>query len=239
MLDKPLPVPFFEVGPKAYLYGEESLELARIAQQASLDSGVPVIYTPQLTDLHLIAQNTTSLYLCAQHMDALRSGKGQGSILPESVFAAGAKCVMLNHAERPLSFATTCACVARAAEVGLRSIVCANSIAEARAMATLNPDILVVEPSDLIGSGITSDKHLIEASTKAVKDVNPKIQVLQGAGISCAEDVYRTILAGADATGSSSAICKSANPEKLLREMLSAAREAYDARTKSKKTVQL
>ena len=38
-------------------------------------------------------------------MDSLSPGKGQGSILPEAVRAAGAKCVMLNHAERPVTLA--------------------------------------------------------------------------------------------------------------------------------------
>lgn len=227
--------PFFEVGPKAYLYGDDALELARIAEEASASSGVSVIYTPQLTDLYNISRHVSGLYLCAQHMDALRPGKGQGSILPEAVCAAGARCVMLNHAERPLTLSALCASVERAREVGLISIVCADSIKEARAAAELSPDIVVVEPTELIGTGVTSDRELIVASTRAVKDVNPAIQVLQGAGISTAEDVYRTILAGADATGSSSAICKAADPGKMLREMLAAARQAFDERTNGHK----
>lgn len=222
--------PFFEVGPKAYLYGKDALDLAKVAEEASKETGVSVIYTPQLTDLYLISQNTSGLYLCAQHMDALKIGKGQGSILPEAVKAAGAKCAMLNHAEKPISIAALNGAVKRAAEVGLMSIVCADSIAEAQAVAQLNPDIIVVEPTELIGTGVTSDEQLIIASTKAVKDVNPEIAVLQGAGISNADDVYRTIRAGADATGSSSAICKAADPAKMLREMLQAAKQAYAER---------
>ncbi len=226
-----IPAPFFEVGPKAYLYGDDALELARVAEEASLETGVAVIYTPQLTDLYRIYQGTSHLFLCAQHMDSLSPGKGQGSILPEAVRAAGAKCVMLNHAERPVTLAGLRASLERAKEVGLIGIVCADSICEARAAAMLGPDIVVVEPSELIGTGVTSDRELIVASTRAVKEVNPEIQVLQGAGISTAEDVYRTILAGADATGSSSAICRAADPGKMLREMLAAARQAFDERT--------
>ena len=33
-------VPFFEVGPKAYLYGQDALDLAIEAEQASLETGV-------------------------------------------------------------------------------------------------------------------------------------------------------------------------------------------------------
>ena len=167
------------------------------------------------------------LYLCAQHMDPIPMGKGQGSILPEAVKAAGARCVMLNHAERPMTLENLCKAVGRAREIGLMSVVCASSCAEAAMLAELNPDILVVEPTELIGTGVTSDVELVRASTEAVKRVNPEIQVLQGAGISTPEDVYRTIFAGADATGSSSAICKAEDPAKMLREMLLAAQQAY------------
>ena len=108
--------------------------------------------------------------------------------------------------------------------------MCADSIAEASAIARLGPDIIVAEPSELIGTGTASDEEYVLASTKAVKDVDPSIYVLQGAGISNADDVYRVIRAGADATGSSSAVCKAKDPAKMIREMFQAARQAYDER---------
>ena len=231
-MTRKLAAPFFEIGPKAYLYGEDALALAKAAEAASLEFGVSVIFTPQLTDIHLIAQNTERLFVCAQHMDALKPGRGQGSILPEAVKAAGARCAMLNHVERQVPLAALKATVLRAKEVGLISIVCADSIAEANACAHLGPDVVVAEPSELIGTGTTSDEEYVRLSTEAVKRVNPNIQVLQGAGISSADDVYRVIRAGADATGSSSAVCKAKDPVKMIREMLAAARQAYDERTK-------
>jgi triosephosphate isomerase len=227
-----LKAPFFEIGPKAYLYGEGALDLAKAAERASIDFGVSVIYTPQLTDIHLIAQNTKHLIICAQHMDALPVGRGQGSILPEAVKAAGAHCAMFNHVERPIPLSALRAGIQRARAVGLLSLVCADSIAEASACAHLKPDIIAAEPSELIGTGSTSDEDYVRISTEAVKRIDPDIHVLQGAGISSAEDVYRVIRAGADATGSSSAVCKAADPEKMIREMLAAVRQAYDERTK-------
>lgn len=67
------------MGPKAYLYVKEALALARDALRASQETGVSVIYTPQLTDLRLIAENVHGLYLCAQHMDPIAPGKGQAA----------------------------------------------------------------------------------------------------------------------------------------------------------------
>lgn len=223
--------PFFEVGPKAYLYGDDALQLARIAEEASVQTGVSVIYTPQLTDLRLIRDYTQRLILCAQHMDPIPIGRGQGSILPEAVKAAGADAVMLNHCEKPMTMENIALAVRRANKLDMLSVVCASSCCEAAMTAMLAPDIIVVEPTELIGTGVTSDTELVEASNKAVRDVNPDVRILQGAGISTPEDVYRVIFAGADATGSSSAVCKAKDPGKMLKEMLQAAAQAYKDRT--------
>ena len=140
---------------------------------------------------------------------------------------------MLNHCEKPITIAELKSAIRRADEVGLGTIVCADSCAEAAAIAQLEPNIIVAEPTELIGTGKASDKEYVEASTHAVKDVNPEILVLQGAGIKCYDDVYRNIFAGADATGSSSGIVGLPTHEarvKMVDDMIRAVREAWDAR---------
>ena len=82
--------PFFEIGPKAYLYGEECLKLARFADRMSVKYGVQIIFTPQYVDIPLLARATRNLLVFAQHMDSLPVGRGVGSVLPEAVRAAGA-----------------------------------------------------------------------------------------------------------------------------------------------------
>ena len=171
---------------------------------------------------------TENVLVFAQHMDPLPIGRGLGSVLPESVKASGATGVMLNHAEKPISIADLKACIKRAEDLGLYTIVCADSIAEATAIAHLNPDIIVCEPSELIGSGQTSDEEYVKASTDAVKSVNPDISVLQGAGISNGNDVYKIIKAGADATGTTSGIMKAADKSAMVDEMISSVRRAWD-----------
>ena len=132
-------------------------------------------------------------------MDPIYPGRGLADTLPESLVAAGAEGVMLNHVEKPLDFETLAATIKRAEEVGLTTIVCADSEEEAAKIATLNPDIIVAEPSALIGTGVSVGPEYVEAATKCVKDVNPDILVLTAAGIAGGEDVYNTIIAGADA----------------------------------------
>ena len=95
--------PFFEIGPKAYLYGEKMLKLAQVIDKVAMKYDVDVIVTPQYTDIKLLADNTERIFVFAQHMDYLPVGRGLGSVLPEAVKEAGAVGVMLNHAERKLT----------------------------------------------------------------------------------------------------------------------------------------
>ena len=77
--------PFFEVGPKAIIYGEEMLKLAKVIDKTAMKYDVDVIVTPQYTDIKLLADNTERIFVFAQHMDYLVPGRGLGSVLPEAV----------------------------------------------------------------------------------------------------------------------------------------------------------
>ena len=229
---KKVKLPFFEIGPKSYLYGDDILELAKAADAASAKYDVDIIFTTPVVDIRRVREATKNIHVFAPHMDAIVPGRGLADILPESLVAAGADGVMLNHCEKPLDFETLEKTIARANEVGLTTIVCADSLAEASKIATLNPDIIVAEPSELIGTGVSVGKEYVEAATKSVKDVNPDILVLTAAGIAGGDDVYNTIIAGADATGSSSGVAKAKDRAAMVDEMISAVRRAWNERNK-------
>lgn len=225
-----LTAPFFEIGPKSYLYGVDVYQLALSADAAAKKYDVDIIFTTPLVDIRRVAEGTERIYVFAPHMDPIAPGRGLADTLPESLVAAGARGVMLNHCEKPLSFATLGASIRRADQVGLATIVCTDSIEEAAAVAHLAPNIIVAEPSSLIGTGQTSDMDYVKASIQAVKSVNPDILVLQGAGISNGEDVYRVIYSGAEATGSSSGIINASDRAAMVDEMICAVRRAWDER---------
>ena len=190
-----------------------------------------VIADVQTTDLRLIAENTSNrIHVYSQHMDSIPVGRGMGTILPEAVKATGAVGVMLNHAECKLSLEEIKKAIERADEVGLATIVCADTEEEIRAVAEMNPNIVVAEPSELIGTGIAVGREYVDACIRLVKEINPEIMVLPSAGISCGNDCYNIIMAGADASGSSSGICKADDPAAMAEEMMAAVRKAYDER---------
>ncbi len=222
--------PFFEIGPKSYLYGQDVIDLAKAADAASEKYGVDIIFTTPVVEIARVKAATRHIHVFAPHMDPLRPGRGLADILPESLTAAGAEGVMLNHCEKPLSFEVLQETMKRAEEVGLTTIVCAGSMAEAARIAALHPDIIVAEPSELIATGVCAGPDYVAAAMRAVHDVDSHVLVLTAAGIANGKDVYETIAAGADATGSSSGVAKAADRAAMVDEMISAVRRAWDER---------
>ena len=220
--------PFFEIGPKCIMWGERMLKLAKVVDKIAEKYDLDIIVTPQYADIRLLAENTQNLHIYAQHMDALYPGRGLGSVLPESVKEAGAVGVMLNHAEKKLTLDEIRATIARADEVGLATIVCADSVEEVSEIAKMGPNLIVAEPTELIGTGVASDMKYVVDTIESVRRINPDIMVLQGAGISGPDDVANVIRAGALATGCTSGVMKAADPEAAAEEMLYTLRKTWD-----------
>lgn len=220
--------PFFEYGPKCYMFGETLLKIAKGLDKLSKKYGVDVILDVPDTEIRYIAENTKRIHVYSQHMDSIPVGKGMGRTLGEAVKDAGAVGVMLNHAEHKLTIEEIAEAIKRADELGLATMVCADSIDEVKAIAKLGPNILVAEPTELIGTGKPADKEYVDEVIRVIKEINPDIKPFPSAGISKGEDCYNIIKAGASASGCSSAIAKAENPLALAEEMIAAVRKAYD-----------
>ena len=221
--------PFLIVNPKSYLYGNESLKLAKAADQAAKDTGLPIIFTCPYADVRMIRENTENIIVCVQSMDPLTPGRGMGHVLPESLKEAGADAVFLNHAENPKTLSDLYACIRRAAELDMTSIVCAASITEAKAVACMNPDVVLAEPTDLIGTGQVADDAYTMEAIDQVRKVNPDVLVVVASGVSTAEDCYNMIRLGADGTGGTSGILNAPSPAVRIREMAEAIVRAVKA----------
>ncbi len=221
-MKKQIKVPFLIVNPKAYIYGEETLELAKICDKLAQEYDIDIIFTAQHVDIQKVADNTENIIVTAQHMDGITAGRGMGHILPEGIKAAGAKAVILNHAEHQLTVSQLTKAMQRAKELELLTIVCSDTPEETKAIATFSPDIMICEPTSLIGTGNTSDEEYIKATNEAVKSVNKNILVIQAAGVSTGDDVYRVIMEGADGSGGTSGILNAPSRKGKIIEMLDA-----------------
>lgn len=229
-LKKLVDLPLCFVNPKSYLYGKELLKLTMSADKTAEDLGIKIYFTCPFADIRMVKAHTKNLIVTAQSMESLKPGRGMGHLLPESLAEAGARAVFLNHAENPLTLSELYACINRAAELDMATIVCANSEAESRAVAELKPDIILAEPTELIGTGVPADPSYITNSVKAIKAVDPEIRVIIGSGITTAQDCYNAVHYGADGSSSTSGVVKAPDPGLRIREMAEATIKAYNER---------
>ena len=204
------------------------MELARAADSAALKYDVDVLFISPYTEIRRIREQCPHLVILAPYMDTLRPGRGMADVLPEALKAAGAQGVVINHCERPMTLSAIKKTIDRANELDMLSFVCADTIAEAKAIAQLRPDIINPEPTELIGSGQASDMSYVSEVIRAVKAIDPGIMVEQAAGITTAKQVYEFIMAGSEAAGSASGIVNSSNPLALLDEMVSYVKKARE-----------
>ena len=223
-------VPFLVVNPKSYLYGEKSLELAKAADAAAEKFGLTIFFTCPFADIRLIKANTKNVIVTAQHMESLKPGRGMGHILPESLKAAGADATFLNHAENTMTVAELSKTIQRAKELDIMTIVCADSVVEGQAVAEFAPDILLCEPTDLIGTGKTADDSYTIEVCERISKINPDVAIMIASGVTTAEDCYKVVKLGADGTGATSGILKAPDPAKRVFEMAEAIVKAYKER---------
>jgi triosephosphate isomerase len=227
--------PFFETSVKNYIYGDAVLEYAKAVDAAAKKYDIDVIFIAPYTEIRRIAENTDRLMVFAPYMDPIYPGRGIADVLPEAIKAAGAKGVVMNHCEKPMTLSQIKKTIARAIELELITFACADSITEAKAIAQLKPDILNPEPTELIGGDKASAMSYVRETVRAIKSINPDILVEQAAGITRGVQVYDFIMAGNDGAGSASGILKFPDPYALLDEMIFYVRKARDDLEKKKK----
>ncbi|MBO5906754.1 MAG: triose-phosphate isomerase, partial [Clostridia bacterium] len=156
-------------------------------------------------------------------------GRGMADILPEALKAAGAVGVVVNHCEKPMSLPQIKKTIDRANELDMLVFACADTLAEAKAIAELHPDIINPEPSEIIGGGNgVSPMAYVKDSIKVIKDIYPDIMVEQAAGITNGQQVYDFIMAGSEAAGAASGIMNAKDPIAMIDEMIAATRRAAD-----------
>jgi triosephosphate isomerase len=224
-----LETPIIIVNFKTYseATGKKAVELAKKAEKASKETGVQLVVSPQFADIARVAESV-EIPVFAQHIDAVCPGAFTGHVLAESVKEAGAVGTLINHSERQLKLADIDAVVRHVKEKGLTSCVCTSNPAISAAVAYLHPDIISIEPPELIGTGIAVSKAQPEAVTntiKLVRAVNDNAVILCGAGISHGEDVSVALKLGTQGVLVASGIVKAKDPYIVLREFADATKQ--------------
>jgi triosephosphate isomerase len=205
-------------------FGNSALSIAKAAEEVSTNTGVNIIVAPPATEIRTLASNV-SIPVYAQHVDPVDLGAYTGHIPPEAVKEAGAKGFIINHSERRIRVDEIARLVIKARNLGLNTLVCADTPEVAAALAVLNPDMIAIEPPELIGTGIAVSKakpEIILNTVSRIRLVNNDVIILTGAGISTPEDVVKALELGTSGVLVSSAIMKAKDPEKIISEMAEA-----------------
>ncbi len=213
---------------KTYLEatGKAALALAKNAERVSHETAVSMGIAPQFLDLPPIIQ-AVKIPVLAQHIDPIHPGGFTGHILGESVKQTGAVGTLINHSECRLKLADIEEIINICRGLGLVSCVCANTPGVSAAVAALNPDMLAIEPPELIGTGIPVSKakpEVIMDTVKLVERVNSEVMILCGAGISHGEDVAAALKLGTQGVLVASGIVKAKDPYAIMREFAEAAK---------------
>ncbi len=201
--------------------GKRSVELAKIADQVSRDSGVTIAVAPQFTDMKTVTE-AVEIPVFSQHIDPIKPGAYTGHVLAEAVKAAGASATLLNHSERRIKISEIEEALSLARASELATLVCTDTPGVGAAVASLSPDMIAIEPPDLIGTGVAVSKarpELITNAIKRIKSVNNAVEILCGAGVSTAEDVGKALELGTRGVLVSSSVVKGKTPGQLLESM--------------------
>jgi len=216
--------PLILINFKAYREssGRKAIELAKVAEKVSKETGVTIAVAPQLTDLAMVASQV-EIPVFSQHADAVKPGSHTGHVTLEAIKDAGAVGTMLNHSERRIRADQIDVLVKWARELGLVTVVCSNTPEVTAAMAALGPDMVAIEPPELIGTGIPVSKakpEVVLGSVELVKKVNPNVKVLCGAGITTGDDVAAALRLGTVGVLLASGVVKAKDWEKAIRGLV-------------------
>ena len=217
-------LPIIIVNLKTYEqgYGADGFELCKIMEEISIEHNVNLAAAVSAIDLVDYSDNL-KIPIFAQHVDGVTYGSNTGSILPEAVRYSGAVGTLVNHAECQMSWEEIEKTINRCKELGLSTVLCTADLNSSEKGSHLNPDMVAVEPPELIGGDIsvsTAKPEIISDTVEVVKKINSNISVLCGAGVKNQKDVSKAISLGSEGILLASGVVKSTEPRIVLLDLI-------------------
>lgn len=203
------------------IFGEKALELALDVQDVSTTLEIPIIVSPPVPVISIMVKSL-GIPVYSQHVDVDAVGSSTGAVIPELLQSLGVRGSILNHSERRIPIKDIEELIKRLRKIGMKSLVCARTPEEVGEIARLGPDMLAVEPPELIGSGRAVSKvapEIVSDSVRASKRVNPKVQILCGAGVVSPEDVEISLRLGAEGVLVASGIVRAQDWKSKIMEL--------------------
>ena len=201
--------------------GEKILQLSEIAKDISNSNKVQIMLAPPQNCLFYLSQSIKLPLIC-QHIDDEKIGATTGFIIPELAKSYGAAGSLINHSEHRIEHTHIQNLVERLRQLNMTSIVCAATSKEVGELARLQPNMIAIEPPELIGTGKAVSKvnpSIITDSVKEAGRYSENIKVICGAGIVDKTDVQSAINLGSKGILLASGLIKSEGWQDKLIEL--------------------
>ena len=213
-------LPLLLINFKCFVSGKKALNLARICDEIAKKFKLNIAVAPQFTDIAEIARKV-EIPVFAQHVDAVEEGTFTGHISAKALRQSGAAGAIINHSERKLELKEIEKCVEIAKKNKLITVCCSSSLEEGKEIAKFKPDFLAYEDPFLIGtrraiSRVKPDS--VKEFVEVIRNLEPEVKVLCGAGISSGKDVKKALELGTAGVLVASSVVKAKNPRKVLVE---------------------
>ena len=216
--------PIIIVNLKTYSegYGWDGFKLCKVIEEVAKETNSNLAVAVSAIDLVDYSDNL-DIPVFAQHVDGINFGSHTGSILPEAVKYSGAVGTLVNHAECQMTWAEIEKAINRCKELELLTVLCTADLESTKKGAHLNPNMIAVEPPELIGGEVSVSSarpEIISDSVKIVEKINPRISVLCGAGVKNQKDISKAISLGSEGILLASGVVKSQKPRKVLLDLV-------------------
>lgn len=215
--DLPLIITNFKTYQEAT--GMNAINLAKDHERLANELHVNLAIAGQAIDLSMLAASL-SIPVLAQHVDGIGYGAHTGHVCVDALKTLGVDGSILNHSERRLSDDQISEAINKMKEFGMFSIVCAESAEEGARLAALGPDLIAIEPPELIGGEVSVSTAKPELISRAVELIGAG-KVIVGAGIKNGNDVRVAMKLGAVGILVASGVVKAKSPMDALRDLCS------------------
>ena len=210
---------------KAYaeVDGLKALELAKICESVAESSGVSIAVCPPVAELGSVVRGV-KIPVLSQNADPYKPGSATGWMTPSMISACGCVGTLINHSEHRFDNEKIGATVSMCKDLDLVTMVCAESVEKAKAVAAFAPRFVAVEPPELIGGDIsvtTANPRIVSDTVESVKAVNRNVSVLCGAGVKTGADVRAALDLGAEGVLLASGVVKAKDPRAALEDLIS------------------
>lgn len=195
---------------------QELLKACKSLQNKAKKLNVELILVPQLPELK---ESISQVPTYAQHCDPIDPGSHTGFIPPQTLSQLGCRGTLLNHSEHTLPLEVLKKSILMARVAGLTTCVCARTPQAVKKIVHLEPDMIALEPPELIGGDISISTAKPELITESLL-ISQSIPLLVGAGVKTTQDVKKAVELGAKGILVASGVVKAQNKKKAIEELL-------------------